>query len=328
LLERLALFHRSRVERTIRHFSPVVSRRAGFNHSAFYEHDCQLAARPSSYWGVDRCLRINETIDAFHSRLFHVGVFSRSVDAMGASPRAPELDSRFVKLQQSTLRQFFDLLEFLGVPRRGLSATYFAGAQLGGGGDGRDRKLRSRHRFGRDKTSQKELRRAGIPAIGIASIANFDIGAFDSALVGPRVEIYFGATELATLVFYFAKLRRGLLEPIHFVGGYGVGLERLLAVLSAGDFLAAVPRYRRARQILEKRAQVAHAPSARPDVWQVIFGLEALAHLPGRLTRANAARARDLKVQIKPSIHNLALSFDNVTELYHWFRQTRADNVI
>ena len=70
-----------------------------------------------------------------------------------------------------------------------------------------------------------------------------DIAPFEGALVGPRVDIYCEGVELATILFNCAKLRRGSLERINYVAGYGIGLERLLSVLSQGDFLSVVPRY-------------------------------------------------------------------------------------
>src|SRR5205085_7690434 len=104
-------------------------------------------------------------------------------------------------------------------------------------------KLKKRYRFPSDTDSARILRRAGIRAVAIPTIANLDIQPRDHALVGPRVEIYCRGIELATFVFYHSRLSRGFLEPINFVAGYGIGVERLLSIFSSTDFLVVVPRY-------------------------------------------------------------------------------------
>ncbi len=280
-----------------------------------------MADRASSYWGIDRCLRINDTIDAFHSRVFHVAAFGSSIE-LDQSAGPPALNGRFAELQRATFKQFFRLLDALDIPRSRLTATYFGGALFGGGGDGRDRALKKRVRFLPDAVSATALRRAGIPAGEIPTIANFDIAPFNGALVGPRVDVYCDGIELATLVFNYFRIREGALLPINFVGGYGVGIERLLSILSSGDFVAVVPRYQHACRLLAKHSKAAQSVAMGRDVLQVIFGLEALAHLPP-LPRVHEAPVRRLKVEIKPSIHNLGLSYGQVAEIYQWFRQTR-----
>lgn len=323
VVQQLVRFHRPLVDEVVRKFSSIVFAPLGFNQSPFYQRDCRLADRVGSYSGIDRCLRINEMIDATHSRLFHVAVISRSLAARDPNRQPIAMESHFAELQRDTLDQLFHLLESFGVHRRSLNASWFAGAELGGGGDSRDRKLRHRQKFPADRVSAAALKRAGISATGIGTIANFDIAPFEGALVGPRVEVHHGRVELATAVFDYARMRHGRLEPINFVAGYGVGVERLLSVLGASDFLNSVPRYRAARFVLEKQSPAARSAIMAKDVLQMLFGLEALAHLPVRLSGANEALVRRMKVEMKPSIHNLGLSFDHVTALFHWFRDRR-----
>jgi len=243
LIKRLFVFHRPAVKHILRGFSPIVSGRARFNSSPFYARDCALADRPSSYFGIDRCLRINDTIDSFHSRVFHVAAFSTSVRSDG-SAQHPAADDRFAGLQRETISQFFRLLDALDISRSRLTASYFGGAEFAGKGDGRSRALKGRFYFPADAVSARALRRGGIAAEEIPTIANFDIAPFEGALVGPRVDIYCDGVEVATLVFNYFRIRRGALVPINFVGGYGIGVERLLSLLSSGDFVTVVPRYR------------------------------------------------------------------------------------
>jgi hypothetical protein len=323
VVQHLVRVHRPLADEVVRKVSSVVFAPLGFNQSPFYQRDCRLANRVGSYSGIDRCLRINEVIDATHSRVFHVAVISRSIAARDPHRQPIAMESHFAELQRDMLHQLFDLLESFGVHRRSLNATWFGGAELGGGGDSRDRKLNRRQKFPEDRVSAAALKRAGISATGIGTIANFDIAPFEGALVGPRVEVHHGKVELATAVFDYARVRRGRLDPINFVAGYGIGVERLFSVLGGSDFLNCVPRYRAAQVILEKHSRAARSPIMAKDVLQVLFGLEALAHLPIQLSGANEALVRQMKVEMKPSIHNLGLSFDQVTALFHWFRDRR-----
>ena len=175
LLERLTLFHRSKVKEIPGRFSPIVSRLSDFNHSPYYDRDCRLADCPSSYWGIDRCLRISETVDAFHSRIFYGGAFSCSVDSKPPSP-APLSDIRFAELQRAVFVQFFSLIDWLGVPRNLLEGTFFGGAELGGQGDGRDSGLKKRRSFPRDNISAQMLRQFGIRATSVPTISHMAFG--------------------------------------------------------------------------------------------------------------------------------------------------------
>ena len=327
LLERLTLFHRSKVEKIPGRFSPIVSRTLGFNQSPYYDRDCRLADCPSSYWGIDRCLRINETVDAFHSRIFYAGAFSCSVDSGPPSP-APLSDIRFAELQRAVFVQFFRLLDWLGVPRNILEATYFGGAELGGPGDGRDGGLTKRRSFPRDDISAQTLRQFSIRATSVPTISHMAFGRFEGALVGPRVDIYCRGVELAAIVFNCFRFGRGILKPTNYVGGYTIGMERLLSALSHSDFLSAVPRYRRARRLIERQSKAARSPGMERDVIEVLFGVEVLAHLPKRLSSANERLVQRMKSRIKPSIHDLGLSFHHITEIYQHFQNARTSKSI
>jgi hypothetical protein len=230
LERRLTAFHRPHVDTHLRAFSPIAGPqfKDTFNPAGFFAALNALPDRPSSFWGVDRCLRIEEPVDGHRSRLFHMGVFARAIDLEGHF-RHPARDRRFHALQRETLAQFFALIDRIGLDRTRLQATCFGGATLGGHPDGRDRRLKRRYRVAADQVSKRSLQRAGIKTVDIAAIAGLFILPEEGSLVGPRVEVFADGLEFATIIFPCYRVQRGALVPINYVAAYGIGLERLLA---------------------------------------------------------------------------------------------------
>jgi hypothetical protein len=311
------------VDQHLRAFSPIAGRqfRNDFNLAGFFPTLNGLPERPSSFWGIDRCLRIEEAVDGCRSRLFHMGVFARAIDLAGRFAN-PARDRRFHALQRATLAQFFALVDRLGIDRTRLQATCFGGATLGGHPDGRDRQLKRRYRLAADQVSRRVLRAAGIEAVDIAAIAGLFILPEEGSLVGPRVEVFVDDLEFATIVFPCYRVRQGALVPINYLAAYGVGLERLLAVTTGRDFLHCVPRYRHARRLIERRVRAARSPLLLRDVSQVIFGIEALAALPSTLSPGQRQRVTAMKRELKFYILNLGLTYADVTALFRFFQST------
>jgi hypothetical protein len=322
-LEReLTAFHLPLVDEHRRGFSPIAGRhfKNDFNLAGFFPALNALPDRPSSLWGIDRCLRIDEAVDGHRSRLFHMGVFARAIDLEGRF-RNPARDPRFHALQRGTLAQFFALIDRLGLDRTRLQATYFGGATLGGHPDGRDRRLRRTYRFPPDDVSGRFLRRERIKRVEIAAIAGLFMLRDEGSLVGPRVEVFFDDLEFATIIFPCFRVHRGALVPINYLAAYGLGIERLMAVTNGRDFLQCVPRYRRARRVIERRTRAARSPLLLRDVTQVIFGIETLAALPNALSRQQRQRVVKMKHELKFYILNLGLTYADIAALFRWFRR-------
>lgn len=323
LERRLLRFHRSKAERVLAKFSPIAGPQfpRQFNVAGFYPAVLALAERPGSFWGIDRCLRIDETVDAWHSRLFHMGVFARSLDLKSSFANAAA-DARFHHFQREILCQFFDALDALAIPRARLEASYFDGATLGGHPDGRDARLKKTQKLAADCASRDCLTELGVKSVGVPSIASVFIQPREGSLVGPRVEIFFDGIEVATIMFLCFRVRRGELRPINYIGVYGMGLERLVAMLDGGDFLRSIPRYAAAREMIAAKNPAARSRMLEREIVHVLFGLEALAALPDRLTRTQARRVLRLKAELKWFILNLGLEYRDVRALYDFFRRS------
>ena len=322
LERKLLRFHRPKVEQVFWRFSPIAGRQfpGQFNVAGFYPAVLELAKRSSSFWGIDRCLRIEENIDAWHSRLFHMGVFARSLDLAGDFV-APQRDARLHDFQRDILGQFFALLDALGIPRSRLEASYFDGAILGGHPDGRDARLKTEQKLPPDHVSRDCLQRLGVKCVGVPSIASVFVRPCADSLVGPRLEVFCDGVELATIMFLCFRIRRGELVPINYVGVYGIGVERLVAVLCGKDLLHAIPRYRRGRAMIVRANPAARSTMLEREVLHVLFGLETLAAIPDQVSRAQAARIARMKGELKWFILNLGLLFGEVQELYSWFEE-------
>ena len=320
LARRLTAFHRPHVDRHLQAFSPIAGRqfKDNFNLAGFFAALNALPDRPSSFWGIDRCLRMDEAVDGYRSRLFHMGVFARAIDLNGRFA-SPARDGRFHNLQRATLSQFFALVDRLGFDRARLQATCFGGATVGGHPDGRDRRLTRRYRLAADQVSRRFLRQQGIKTVEIATIASLFILPEEGSLVGPRVEVFFDDLEFATIIFPCFRMHHGALVPINSLAAYGIGLERVLAITSGQDFLHCVPRYRNSRRLIERRTPAARSPLLMRDVTQVIFGIEALAALPSALSRGQRQRVLAMKRDLKFYTLNLGLTYDDIAALFRCF---------
>jgi hypothetical protein len=317
----LDAFHRPAAARVIDAFSPIAGPqfRDEFNLAGHWTAWHALGTTPSSLWGIDRCLRIRETVDHYHSRLFHMAVYARSI-APSRPAAAPWHDAQFHALQRATLDQFLALVDVLGIDRSRLQASCFGGTTVGGHPDGVDRLLRRSYRLPPDRTSLAALRRGGVAPIVVPAIVNLFLQPYDGSLIGPRLEFFCDGLEFATIVFACARVRRGAIEPCHYVGAYGLGVERVLSSLTRRDFLHSVPRYDRARRMLERRLRDAGVPALRREVTHILFGLEALSVLPARLSPARHRLVREMEHELKRYILNLGLTYAEVQRLYRFFR--------
>ncbi len=249
-----------------------------------------------------------------------MGVFARSLQCE-SDPGTPGADSRFRKFQQEILAQFFSLLEVLAIPQSRLEVSYFGGALLGGHPDGRDALLKKRHRFPADEVSRDFLKQRGVRSLAVPSIASFFIQPTDGSLVGPRLEVFYDGVELATIMFNCFRLRRGQLDPIHPIGAYGLGIERLVSIIRGKDFLRVIPRYTEGRKIIVRRNPAGRSPLLEREVMHVLYGMETLALLPARLSRAQATQVTRLKGELKWYLLNLGLSFGDIRDLFAFFRR-------
>jgi len=310
---KLGIFHRSRVDRTIRSYSPLNrDLRAGeFNLSGFQRAILDLADAPSSFWGIDRCLRIREKIDANHSLVFHMGIFACAVDLAGDF-RDPWSDTRFHALQLKVLDQFFALFGFLGIRRKRLEASYFAGMRL----------ARPKYDFPPDRISKTFLSRCGIRSVPAPSIANLHVGR-EGGLAGPRVEVVCDGLEIGNVLFGCLRLRRGSLQPVNYVATYAVGLERLLSIINRGDLLTSIERHARCRRLITRKARAAGSPLFEREVLSLMFGAEALAIIPDQISTRQERLIRRLGMGMKPSMLNLGLSGTDVGELVAFYRRWR-----
>jgi len=320
LARRLAGFHRQSVDRRLTDFSPLAGRqfKHDFNLSGFFTQLNALPDSPSSFWGIDRCLRIDEAVDGHHSRLFHMGVFARAIDLQGRFI-TPARDARFHALQRATLMQLLELFDHLGVDRARLQATCFGGATLGGHPDGRDRRLTRRYRLPPDHVSRRVLREAGVKVIEIAAPAGMYILPEADTLIGPRVEVFFDDLECATVIFPCFREHRGTLARINYMAAYAVGIERLMSAMTGQDFFECVPRYQGAMRILRRRLREAWSPLLRLEAANIVFGIEVLAALPDELTPRQQRRVIAMKRDLKFYLLNLGLTYSDVVALYRWF---------
>jgi hypothetical protein len=329
LARKLREFHRSRADRHIEKWSPIawprIVRRqlpGDFNVAAHIRPFVALADRPSSFWGIDRCLRIWEDIDSHHSHVFHMGLFAQSVD-LQRNFKVPWEDVRFHDLQSQILNQFLSLLEFLSIDRKRLKVSYCGGCVLGGHPDGRDRLLKDKHSFPQDRVSRQFLRQRKIKCVGVPSLANVAITESECYPVGQRLEVFSGDVEIGTILFACFKMRKGILQPMNYVACYAVGLERLVSVINRGDFLHSVQRYALARKILQRNVKVARSSIFERDVMRVLCGLEALALTPSRLSMAQRRLMQRVKVEVKQLILELGLSFEDVKKLFSFFQHRK-----
>jgi hypothetical protein len=313
LRAKLGIFHRSRVARIIKSHSPLNRDLipGEFNVSGFQRDILDLSDTPSSFWGVDRCLRIREKIDANHSLVFHMGIFACAVD-LGGDFRDPWSDTRFHALQLKVLDQFFALFGFLGIRRKRLEASYFAGMRL----------TSPRYDFPPDRISKTFLNRRGIRSVPVASIANLHVGR-EGGLAGPRVEVACDGLEIGNVLFGCLRLRKGKLQPVNYVAMYAVGLERLLSIINRGDLLTSIERHVRCRRLIARKVRPAGSPLFEREVLSLMFGAEALAAIPDQISTRQRRLVRRMGMEMKPSMLHLGLSGRDVGELVAFYRRWR-----
>jgi hypothetical protein len=314
-------FHRSKADRYIKKWTPIACDhfRSGFNASGFVRLFFALPDRPSSFWGIDRCLRIWEHTGSHSSHVFHQGVFAQSID-LQKNFKIPWEDSRFHDLQTQTLNQFFSLLEFLSIDDKRLQVSYCGGCVLGGHPDGRDRLLKKKYRFPEDRVSRKFLRQRGIRCVGVPALDSIAMNGPEGTPVGVGLEVFCDDVEIGTILFHCFKIRNGILQPINYLAIYGVGLERLASVINGGNFLESVERYALARKILARKAEVARLRIYERDVLRLLYGLEALAVVPSRVSMSQKRLMQPVKLEVKRLILDLGLSFEDVKAVFSFFQ--------
>lgn len=259
--------------RKIGSFSPLANDNfpGDFNVSGFHKEVYLLVDNPSAFWGIDRCLRIQEQVDKQHSYLFHMLIYAKSVD-LDNNFTDPFTDERFLSFQKEIIDTFIALLRALGIDPAMLEATYFAGGEIGSFG-GRDKLLKQHYHFPADNQAKELFEGYGLKMTQISSLDNIDIRSIDEALVGSRVEVSCQGVELATLVFDCFQIKGSQLIPINYVGGFAVGTERLETLLQhSNDFLDVIPRYKSTREKLGGRL----SKNLTPQLREAIYSKEAL----------------------------------------------------
>lgn len=212
-----------------------------FNVSGFHTEIQNLENNPSSFWGIDRCLRIQDKPDDFHSNVFHMGIYATAQE-LHKDFKEPFEDQRFHEFQNDILLQFLELLSLFKIENEDLEITYYAGGNVGNT-DGRDALLDKVYEFKEDAISKKFFTSNNIETFPVHSLANIDIHPINDALVGVRNEVAYKGVEIATIVFDFFKIKNTHLEPINYIGGYAIGVERLYALINNSTISKAIPRY-------------------------------------------------------------------------------------
>ncbi|MDD5726224.1 MAG: hypothetical protein PHC53_02305 [Patescibacteria group bacterium] len=316
LSNKLNAFHRP-ISHVIKGFSPMAGSQfpGNFNVSGFHDQILKLPDHPSAIWGIDRCLRIREKVDACHSYVFHMGIFAQSVDLNGDF-REPWKDIRFHVLQKEILDQFFALLNLLGVDHKSLEFTYLAGVNFEG--------LKKKYYLPEDIVSKKYLKKLLIKSFPVHSPANIDAVNIEGALVGSRLEVASNGIEIGTIVFDCFKVKKGKLVPINYVGGYALGMERLLCSVNGGDFIRSIGRYTQAGKKLFKKVKAVQSILLKDDVLGFLFGTEALACVPDSLARGQKELVRRLKKNLKEYEINLGLSQKDTDTFITYFKQWKS----
>ncbi len=317
--DKLREFHKQRGCKILDYQSQIMGEQfpGEFNVSGFHSEVQELAENPGDFWGVDRCMRLKDDADATHSYIFSMGIFAKGIDLKN-SFSDPFKDSRFREFQEKIINQFVDCLQSLGIKPHELEATYFNGLTIGASKNLRDKILRKKYDFPKDTTSKRALEEYAITCYPVNSLANIDIHPFEEALVGTRVEVAYRGIEIGTIVFDCFKIKNGRLVPINYVGGYAIGIERLVLALSNEISLQKiVPAYRTTRDKLKEYVPSSDSSLLQGDVNEVIFSLEVLATitLQEKLSRGQKKVFRDFKKRFYESSTNLGLTSEQISEL-------------
>lgn len=315
----LANFHKNKADTVLAAFSDIAGNQfeGEFNVSGFHDEILALPNKVRSIWGIDRCLRIQDTPDHIHSFIFHMGIFARSVD-LGENFIEPFKDTRFHSLQKETISQFLELVDLFNMDLGQIEITYLDQITFGGTSEGSDKLLKRKYDFPADDIS-KSLLKDKVRLIPVKSLANLDISPVEGSLVGPRLEVAYRGIEIGTIVFNCFKIERGNLIPINYVAGYAIGIERLVAALQEKNFLTSISRYQNARKTLTNFSESANSSLFEKETMAVIYGSEALAFLPKELSRHQKERVRILKKQIADSMATLGLEENVLIEMISQF---------
>jgi hypothetical protein len=315
-------FHKGKADIILATFSDIASNQfeGEFNVSGFHEKILALPNKVGSIWGIDRCLRIQDTPDNIHSFIFHMGIFARSIN-LGGDFIEPFKDSRFHSLQIETISQFLELLDLFNMDLGQIEITYLDQITFGGTSEGSDKLLKRKYDFPADDVS-KNLLKDKVRLIPVKSLANLDISPVEGALVGPRLEVAYRGVEIGTIVFNCFKIERGNLTPINYVAGYAIGIERLVAALQDKNFLTSISRYQNARKILTKFSESADSSLFEKETLMVIYGAEVLAYLPKDLSRHQKERVRILRRNITDGLTALGVGEDALNQMTQNFSDT------
>lgn len=289
-----------------------------FNVSGFHKKILELPKKEGSFFGIDRCLRLKESLDNIHSYSFHMGIFAESVN-LERDYSNPFEDKRFGQLQERIISQFMRLLSFLGMNPNKLEATYLEKITFGSTNKGRDSALKKHYSFPTDVSSRDILKKYKIKVYPLPSISSIDIRPMEGALVGPRVEIAYRGIEIATIVFNCFKIENGKLIPINYVGGYAIGIERLLMILEKKTSLIEIKEYKEIFNKLIRYSPVAESSIMKPESLVVIFGLEAIKLLNGinDLSKKQKDVLRNFKRTFDDAGKSLGLTNDDLRKMSH-----------
>lgn len=311
----LANFHKGKADSVLAIFSDIAGNQfeGEFNVSGFHQKILSLPNKIGSIWGIDRCLRIQDTPDNIHSFIFHMGIFARSVD-LGGDFIEPFKDSRFHSLQKETISQFLELFDLFSMDLDQTEITYLDQTTFGGTSEGSDKLLKRKYDFPADDVS-KNLLKDKVKLIPVKSLANLDISPTEGALVGPRLEVAYRGVEIGTIVFNCFKIENGTLAPINYVAGYAIGIERLTTALQDKNFLTSITRYQNARKVLATLSESANSSLFEKETMMVIYGAEVLSHLPKDLSRHQKEKVRILRKKIIDSLAALGLDGNALDEI-------------
>lgn len=315
----LANFHKGKADSILANFSDIAGPQfeGEFNVSGFHQEILSLQNKIGSIWGIDKCLRIQDTPDNIHSFIFHMGIFARSVD-LGRDFIEPFKDSRFHSLQKETISQFLKLVDLFNMDLGQIEITHLDQITFGGTSEGSDKLLKRKYDFPADDIS-RNLLKDKVRLISVKSLANLDISPVEGALVGPRLEVAYRGVEIGTIAFNCFKIEDGTLAPINYIAGYAIGIERLAVALQDKNFLTSIPRYQNARKVLATFSESASSSLFEKETLMVIYGAEVLAHLPGELSRHQKKRVRTLRKKIADSLVSLGLDENVLDEIISSF---------
>ncbi len=300
---KLDKFHKNKAVTAMSVFSDIAGNQfqGEFNVSGFHREILDLPRKPQTLWGIDKCLRIQETPDEKHSFIFHMGIFAKSID-LENNFVDPFQDPRFHRLQEEIISQFLKVLSLFDMDLKEIEVTYLDGVTIGKTNEGRDRLLKRKHKFPTDKVSKKLLSKK-TQLFPVKSISNIDISPTEGALVGPRLEVAYRGVEIGTIVFNCFKIKDGNLVPINYVGGYAIGIERLAISLADKNLITSIPRYKKAFKICTNHYKLTTSSLFEKEILLLIFGSEVLASIPKNpSSRHQKEKLNNLKKQLKFSL--------------------------